>query len=112
MTDYPSPFEYAESFEAGELTSGVRLGKFESHYEELFAEAIEDGVITAEERQSLDRTAAALGLDRDRIRKLELALAAAYEARHRRRVREGDDASDDADVEARAPEPLPSIAPL
>jgi hypothetical protein len=47
----------------------VRLGKFETHYEELFAEAIEDGVITTEERARLDRAAETLGLDRDRIRK-------------------------------------------
>src|SRR6185312_1539362 len=76
------------SFEAGELTSAVRLGRFEAHYEELFAEVIEDGVITAEERAELDRTAESLGLDRDRLSRLERALEAAYEARYRVRVRE------------------------
>ena len=88
MSEQTSPFEHSSSFEAGELTSAVRLGRFEAHYEELFAEVIEDGVITAEERAQLDRTAESLGLDRPRLARLEKALEAAYEARHRIRVRE------------------------
>ena len=36
------------SFEQGELAGHVTLGKFEAHYEEIFAEVIEDGVITLE----------------------------------------------------------------
>lgn len=88
MSDQTSPFEHSSSFEAGELTSSVRLGRFEAHYEELFAEVIEDGVITAEERAQLDRTAERLGLDRDRLHRLELALEAAYETRHCVRIRE------------------------
>jgi hypothetical protein len=88
MTATVSPFEHAESFEAGEIAGVVRLGKFEAHYEELFAEVIEDGIITAEERDRLDRAAEALGLERDRLRKLELGLEAAYEARHRVPVRQ------------------------
>ena len=88
MSEQTSPFEHSSSFEAGELTSAVRLGRFEAHYEELFAEVIEDGVITAEERAQLDRTAESLGLDRERLSRLEKALEAAYEARHRIRVRE------------------------
>jgi hypothetical protein len=85
-------FEHAEGFEQGELAGQVRLGKFEAHYEEIFAEVIEDGVITAEERARLEKAADALGLDRSRLRSLEEALQAAYEARHHVRVREvGDD---------------------
>src|SRR3954454_9538018 len=81
-------FEHGESFDQGELTGQVRLGKFEAHYEEIFAEVIEDGVITLEERARLDKAADSLGLDRMRLRKLEEALQAAYEARHHVRIRE------------------------
>jgi hypothetical protein len=87
-------FEHAEGFEQGELAGQVTLGKFEAHYEEIFAEVIEDGVITPEERARLHKAADALGLDRVRLRSLEEALQAAFEARHHVRVREveGDDA--------------------
>ena len=88
MSDQTSPFEHSSSFEAGELSSAVRLGRFEAQYEQLFAEVIEDGVITVEERAALDRTAESLGLDRERLRRLEVALEAAYEARYRVRIRE------------------------
>jgi hypothetical protein len=81
-------FEHQEGFEQGELSGQVRLGKFESHYEEIFAEVIEDGVITLEERARLNKAADALGLDRSRLRRLEDALQAVYEARHHVRVRE------------------------
>jgi hypothetical protein len=81
-------FEHEEGFEQGELAGQVRLGKFEGHYEEIFAEAIEDGVITLEERARLHKAADALGLDRVRLRRLEEALQAAYEVRHHVRVRE------------------------
>jgi hypothetical protein len=81
-------FEHEDKFEQGELSGALRLGKFEVHYEELFAEVIEDGVITLEERARLDKAADAMGLDRQRLRKLEEALQAAYEARHNVRVRD------------------------
>jgi hypothetical protein len=84
-------FEHAEGFEQGELAGHVTLGKFEAHYEEIFAEVIEDGVITLEERARLHKAADALGLDRVRLRSLEEALQAAYEARHHVRVREVSD---------------------
>ena len=41
-------FDVSAGFEQGEVTGNVRLGRFEAQYEELFAEVIEDGVITAE----------------------------------------------------------------
>ena len=75
-------FEHDSAFEQGEVAGNVRVGRFEAQYEDLFAEVIEDGVITAEERARLDKAADALGLDRGRLRKLEAALQAAYETRH------------------------------
>jgi hypothetical protein len=71
-----------------EPAGNVRLGKLEAMYEELFAEVIEDGIITIEERQQLDKMADSLGLDRARLRKLETALQAAYESRHRVVIRD------------------------
>jgi hypothetical protein len=88
MTQQDISFEHEDQFEQGELTGALRLGKFEVHYEELFAEVIEDGVITLEERARLDKAADAMGLDRQRLRKLEEALQAAYEARHNVRIRD------------------------
>jgi hypothetical protein len=97
MAEYA--FEHADGFEQGELAGHVRLGKFEAHYEEIFAEVIEDGVITAEERARLHKAADALGLDRMRLRSLEEALQAAYEVRHNVRVREvGDDDAPPASI--------------
>jgi hypothetical protein len=64
MTTEESLFTVGGQFEQGEITGNVRLGKFEAQYEELFAEALEDGVITEEERERLDRAASSLGLDR------------------------------------------------
>ena len=86
MTDADISFEHASTFEHGEGTGNVRLGKLEATYGELFTEAMEDGVITAEERAQLERTAQALGLDRERLRALEAALQAVYEERHRVKI--------------------------
>ena len=83
MSDTEATFQHQASFEAGEIGGNMRLGKLEAMYEELFAEVIEDGIITQEERNRLDKMADNLGLDRARLRKLEQALQAAYEARHR-----------------------------
>jgi hypothetical protein len=85
-------FEHLPSFEAGEISDTVGLGKLEAMYSELFTDVIDDGVITAEERAQLERTATALGLDRDRLRALESALQAVYELRHRVKIVEIDDA--------------------
>ncbi len=76
-------FEHAGTFEAGEISGNVRLGKFEAQYEELFSHAYEDGVITSEERAQLDKAAQAMGLDRERVHQVERALSAAWHARHR-----------------------------
>lgn len=84
-------FEHLPSFEAGEISGNVGLGKLEAMYSELFTDVIDDGVITAEERAQLERTATALGLDRERLRALESALQAVYELRHRVKIVEIDD---------------------
>lgn len=83
MNDADTTFEHSQRFELGEVAGNVRLGKLEAMYEELFAEVIEDGIITQEERAQLDKMADNLGLDKARLRRLEQALQAAYEARHR-----------------------------
>ena len=88
MSEGTASFQYGHGFEHGEVSGNLRLGKLEGYYEELFAEVIEDGIITTEERARLDRMADNLGLDRTRLRKLEQALQAAYEARHNVIVRE------------------------
>ncbi|HVJ89142.1 MAG TPA: hypothetical protein VM580_05010 [Labilithrix sp.] len=83
MNETEATFTHGASFEVGEIAGNMRHGKLEGMYEELFAEVIEDGIITQEERNRLDKMADNLGLDRGRLRKLEQALQAAYEARHR-----------------------------
>ncbi len=88
MTDVEISFEHQDSFERGETSGNLRMGKLEGYYEELFAEVIEDGVITTEERARLDRMADSLGLDRTRLHKLEVALQAAYESRHQVTIHE------------------------
>src|SRR5579872_1289767 len=84
-------FEHEQGFQQGEISGQLVLGKFEAHYEEIFAEVIEDGIITLEERARLHKAADALGLDRVRLRSLEEALQAAYEARTHVRIREMED---------------------
>lgn len=81
-------FGLGASFEQGEIAGNVHLGRFEAQYEELFAEVIEDGIITPEERARLDRAADSLGLDRERLKRLELALTADYEARYQVKIRD------------------------
>jgi len=82
------PFEHDTEFSVGVSAGTVRLGELESHYQELFAEALEDGVITSEERARLERAASSLGLDSTRIGQIEQALRAAYEATHQHKVYE------------------------
>ena len=57
-------FEHAQGFVAGEISGSLGLGPLEMQYEELFADALADGVITAEERSRLEK--AADNLDRGR----------------------------------------------
>src|SRR5882757_3285273 len=86
MTDDASNalgFEHAEGFVAGEVSGGFGLGPLETQYQELFAEALADGVITPEERARLERAADNLGLDPQRLLRLEQAMVAAYQSRHR-----------------------------
>jgi hypothetical protein len=93
-------FEHGEGFAAAEVAGGFGLGPLETQYEELFAEVLEDGIITAEERARLERAAANLGIDRDRLLRLEQAMVAAYQTRHRVQIVE------------RYEEPVASLAPL
>ncbi len=93
-------FEHAASFTPGEISGGLGLGPLEEQYEELFADALADGVITADERARLEKAADNLGLDRGRLLRLEQAMVAAYEQRHRVRIVEHYE------------EPVASLAPL
>ena len=75
-------FEHDPSFQAVDLAGHLELDRYESVYQQLFSEALEDGVITAEERERLERAADELGLDRSRLSALEMALRQAYETHH------------------------------
>ena len=88
MSNDPSGagFEHGAEFAGGETSGGLALGPLELQYEELFAEALADGVITAEERSRLDKAADNLGVDRQRLLRLEQAMVAAYETRHRVKI--------------------------
>ncbi len=76
-----SPFRFAPSFHAIEDTGSFVPGDFEAQYEELYAEVLDAGPMTLEDRQRLDLAASALGIDRRRLDALEQAFLAAYEAR-------------------------------
>jgi hypothetical protein len=78
-----SDFELGEGFARAEVSGMLGLGPLEAQYQDLFADVLEDGVITAEERLQLERAADNLGLDRTRLLQLEQAMIAAYEAHHR-----------------------------
>ncbi|HEX6767095.1 MAG TPA: hypothetical protein VF103_16475 [Polyangiaceae bacterium] len=93
-------FEHGAGFAAGEVSGGFGLGPLETQYEELFAEVLEDGIITAEERARLERAADNLGIDRGRLARLEQAMVAAYQTRHRVQIVEHYE------------EPVASLAPL
>ena len=76
-------FEHDESFRgAAEISGHLQLDRYETYYQELFSEALEDGVITEEERVKLESAAEQLGLDKGRLSALESALRASYEAHH------------------------------
>ncbi|RYZ06698.1 MAG: hypothetical protein EOO73_15490 [Myxococcales bacterium] len=93
-------FEHAQGFVPGEISGSLGLGPLEMQYEELFADALADGVITADERARLEKAADNLGLERSRLFKLEQAMVSAYQSRHRVRIVEHYE------------EAAPSLAPL
>jgi hypothetical protein len=93
-------FEHGAGFAQGERSGAFGLGPLETQYQELFAEVLEDGVITAEERSRLERAADNLGIDRNRLIRLEMAMVAAYQMRHRVQIIEHYE------------EPAASLAPL
>ncbi len=104
MTD----FEHDESFAPNSQPSaGLGLDRYHTYYRQLLSSAIEDGVITAEERAQLDLAVEALGLDRDRMAGLEHALRTAYQDRHRADVV---DAEQEAATEAEGPASGPASA--
>jgi hypothetical protein len=79
-------FELGRGFDKGKVSGGIELGPYAAHYSELFADALEDGVITAEERERLDRAADNLGMNRMQLQQLEQAMVNAYEMHHRVKV--------------------------
>jgi hypothetical protein len=86
MLDQPpesAEFEHRDTFTPGEISGTLGLGPLEAEYEELFAEALADGIITAEERARLERAAENLGIDRGRLQRLEQAMLSAYQSRHK-----------------------------
>lgn len=93
-------FRHSAEFVPGDTSGGLGLGPLEAQYEELFAEALADGVITEQERARLEKAADNLGLDRSRLLRLEQAMVAAYQAHHRVVVVE------------RYAEPAASLSPL
>jgi hypothetical protein len=54
MAEQETVFSHAPGFKPGELSGTVKLDESEAFYEQLFAEALEDGVITTVERAGLD----------------------------------------------------------
>ncbi|HET9933176.1 MAG TPA: hypothetical protein VFQ35_20875 [Polyangiaceae bacterium] len=76
-------FTHGQDFVIGEISGALGLGPLEMQYEGLFAEALEDGIITPEERARLERAADNLGLDRARLMRLEQAMLHAWQARHK-----------------------------
>lgn len=84
MSDIDSAegFELREEFRYSQVGGALGLGPLETQYEELFAEVLEDGVITQDERARLEKAADNLGIDRGRLFRLEQAMVAAYQQRH------------------------------
>lgn len=87
MPDPADDFSLRADFHgATDESSSLSFGGLENQYQELFAEVLEDGRITTEERGRLERVARSLGLDEERLLRLEEAMTAAYESHHRRYV--------------------------
>jgi hypothetical protein len=81
-----SSFVHNSEFQAAAPQAGLSLGPLEREYQVLFAEALQDGVITSDERARLDSAANQLGLNPERLARLEDAMTAAFETHHRVRV--------------------------
>jgi len=103
-------FELSRGFDQGKLAGALDLGPLGTHYGELFADALEDGVITAEERERLDQAADNLGISRARLRELERAMVNAYETHHRIKVTLGS-AEPGSSAEEVAPGAGPPVEP-
>ena len=97
----PNSFELTRGFDRGKAGGAVELGPLATSYARLFANALEDGVITAREREQLDEAATELGMSRAQLRELERAMVHAYELHHRVKVVDR--------WEARAPLPPPPV---
>lgn len=83
LTDDGRGFEHTPAFTRVGTSGSLVTGALEARYQAMLEAVLEDGVITSEERASLERTAEDLGLDRRRLERLEQAMIAAFEA-HRR----------------------------
>lgn len=90
MSGDPVLFEHTRDFTPASVSGTLGFGPLEAEYQSLFANVLEDGVITAEERTRLEQAADHLGLDRQRLLSLEQAMVAAYEAHHQVRIVEVD----------------------
>ncbi|MEO8875586.1 MAG: hypothetical protein ABI461_08370, partial [Polyangiaceae bacterium] len=102
------PFAFAPSFHPTDDTGSFRPGDFEAEYETLYAEALNEGDISIEERARLDLAARALGMSTDRLARLENALRKAYDKRASITLTDEDEAGPDPGTLAdRAPESLP-----
>lgn len=75
-------FQHDASFQATEATGHFELDRYEALYQQLFSEALEDGIITQAERDRLEAAASELGIDPERLKAVEEALRRAYEAHH------------------------------
>ena len=98
-------FELSRGFDKGAGAGALDLGPLGAHYRELFADALEDGVITSEERERLNKAADNLGMNRAQLAQLELAMVNAYETHHRVKVALRADGSENG-----AAPPAPSAA--
>lgn len=105
-------FEHDESFKAAEASGHLQLDRYETAYQELYSEALEDGVITADERERLNRAAESLGLDAGRLLALEEAMLGAYEAHHGQTVLDTSRMFAPRNtMQAPAPDFVPSVEP-
>ncbi|HSC89095.1 MAG TPA: hypothetical protein VLC09_17555, partial [Polyangiaceae bacterium] len=107
-----SIFRHVADFAAATPSGGLGLGALEAQYEELFAEVLEDGVITSDERNRLVQAAKNLGLDPARLERLEEAMTAAYETHHRVRIEDASRARSASLTPLAPPVAAPLVRPL